>query len=66
MIDSNLDLYTKINDDRDFGNIFKKDLFGSVDRHLTREKKKDGSYLQVFIFFAKVTQLSEKTNVHRK
>lgn len=40
MIDSNLDLYTKINDDRDFGNIFKKALFDSVYRHLTGKKKK--------------------------
>lgn len=40
MIDSNLDLYTKINDDRDFGNIFKKALFDSVYRHLTGGKKK--------------------------
>ncbi len=40
MIDSNLELYTKINDDRDFGNIFKKALFDSVYRHLTRGKKK--------------------------
>lgn len=41
MIDSNLDLYTKINDDRDFGNIFKRALFDSVYRHLTKGKKKD-------------------------
>lgn len=41
MIDSNLDLYTKINDDRDFGNIFKRALFDSVYRHLTRGKKKN-------------------------
>lgn len=39
MIDSNLDLYTKINDDRDFGDIFKKALFDSVYRHLTGVKK---------------------------
>jgi len=43
MIDSNLDLYTKINDDRDFGKIFKKALFDSVYRHLTRGKKKNKS-----------------------
>lgn len=41
MIDSNLDLYTKINDDKDFGNIFKKALFDSVYRYLTVGKKKD-------------------------
>lgn len=40
MIDSNLDLYTKINDDKDFGNIFKKALFDSVYRYLTVGKKK--------------------------
>jgi len=42
MIDTNLDLYTKINDDREFGNIFKKALFESVYRHLLGgQKNKD-------------------------
>ncbi|AKB56481.1 Type I restriction-modification system, restriction subunit R [Methanosarcina barkeri 227] len=30
----------KINDDRDFGNIFRKALFESVYKHLTERKKK--------------------------
>jgi hypothetical protein len=55
MIDSNLDFYTKINDDKDFGIYFKKALFDRVYRYLTEGNKKDrycDLSLEVFFHFS--------------